>query len=813
MKLVATGHSAERESVPDWSALRRSILDRLMIEKEFEELGVSYTGPPDAKGWRTCWAVDRPETNPSAGVHGKLGLYHDFGTGETLDLFRAALKWQPTRFGRWIDALRYYAERAGVRIGAVPTGKQGRIREAQYLYHQADGAVAYAVFRYRLPNGEKTFSQHPPDGSGGWKFGRGAMDGVAPVPYRLPQLLARPGTQVLIVEGEKDCDRAAELGLVATTNHGGAHAAARTWPHFIAYFRDRDCVILPDNDEPGRNHAIQVAGLLWEVARSIRIVELPGLAAKGDLSDWLDAGGTREELAELIARSEPIDAEFLERETARRRVGSREGNGQRDPVSVEEEWSPPRLNPVPEVPPFPLEVLPVRLAELCREASMSFSCPVDYFAAAAVALAGGVIGQSVALAIKRQWVENPNLYLAIVGAPGTRKTPALKLMARPLYRIDRQLRQIYLDEKKEWEENGKEGAAPVPGHLTIDDTTAEALALAHSENPRGLVVILDELSAWVAGLNAYRQGKGSDKQFWLKLNSGSSVKVTRKNNRESLIIPYPCVTVVGGLTPGMLPAIREGKADDGWLDRILFAYPKPVEFEVWQEHEVDPVLIDDWSFAIERLWACRPQVDPDGHQRPRLVPLSDAARSVWIDWYNRHKREQRDINFDASLRGPWSKLEGFCGRLALIVSLLHQAYDPTIPHFNPGPLDELAVWGATQLVDYFKDHFRQARFDLTRKEEVPDDAQAMLKWFRACEIRGFSRRDARRNFERRFGQDEEALEEALRWLIVHHCVRPRTDPRPEGPGRARSGDFLVNPALWSPVPPPKDDGTGEEEQG
>jgi putative DNA primase/helicase len=69
---------------------------------------------------------------------------------------------------------------------------------------------------------------------------------------------------------------------------------------FCRNFKDSDIVILPDNDEPGRKHKKLVASKLHGVAKRIRILELPGLRPKGDIADWLAAGGTREELLRLI---------------------------------------------------------------------------------------------------------------------------------------------------------------------------------------------------------------------------------------------------------------------------------------------------------------------------------------------------------------------------------------------------------------------------------------------------------------------------------------------------------------------------------
>jgi len=58
---------------------------------------------------------------------------------------------------------------------------------------------------------------------------------------------------------------------------------------------------LQDNDEAGRKHARKVGQNLQQIVEEIRIVSLPGLPDAGDVSDWLELGGTREKLLELSA--------------------------------------------------------------------------------------------------------------------------------------------------------------------------------------------------------------------------------------------------------------------------------------------------------------------------------------------------------------------------------------------------------------------------------------------------------------------------------------------------------------------------------
>ena len=162
---------------------------------------------------------------------------------------------------------------------------------ATYPYRGADGALLFEVVRYE----PKTFRQRRPDGKSGWKWGRGD----APVmPYRLPELLAADASEtVFICEGEKDVESLTTLGSVATTTPGGAEGWNADCSRF---FSDRRVVVLPDNDEPGRKYALAVALSLHGKAKSLRVVALPNLLEKGDVSDFLSAGGTLQDLNRII---------------------------------------------------------------------------------------------------------------------------------------------------------------------------------------------------------------------------------------------------------------------------------------------------------------------------------------------------------------------------------------------------------------------------------------------------------------------------------------------------------------------------------
>ena len=149
----------------------------------------------------------------------------------------------------------------------------------------------------------KGFKQRRPDGKGGWIWNLPLDARHRFLPYRLPELqeAIALGKPVFVVEGEKDVENGrSKLGVVATCNAAGA---GKWSPEHAAYMKDADVVIIPDNDEAGRNHSEDVAASLVGIAGRTRIVTLPHLPPKGDLSDWIDAGGTAEQLWALVEKA------------------------------------------------------------------------------------------------------------------------------------------------------------------------------------------------------------------------------------------------------------------------------------------------------------------------------------------------------------------------------------------------------------------------------------------------------------------------------------------------------------------------------
>lgn len=159
--------------------------------------------------------------------------------------------------------------------------------DCTYVYRNERGEPVHRTVRYRNP---KSFRQQRREGAS-WRWG---LSDTQPLLYRLPELLSSsPETPVFLVEGEKDADRLARLGLVVTT----APMGAKHWrPQFTEWLRGRHVVVLEDNDQEGRARSLHLKTELADAVLTFRVIQFAGLPEGGDVSDWLDAGGTVDRL-------------------------------------------------------------------------------------------------------------------------------------------------------------------------------------------------------------------------------------------------------------------------------------------------------------------------------------------------------------------------------------------------------------------------------------------------------------------------------------------------------------------------------------
>ncbi|MHB1424763.1 MAG: YfjI family protein [Gemmataceae bacterium] len=335
--------------------------------------------------------------------------------------------------------------------------------------------------------------------------------------------------------------------------------------------------------------------------------------------------------------------------------------------------------------PFPIDALPAPLAAFVRNGASALGCDPCYFALPILSVAASMIGNSRTIRLKRDWTEPSVIWAAVVGDSGTLKSPAQRLVVSPVYRIQKELLDIYKKEKAaydavkaEYEQAIKKAkkdskppddvlpAPPTPGRILTGDITIEKLGQLLADNPRGMLVCRDELRSWFASFGRYKgQAGGSDLPAWLEFFRAESVIIDRKTgDRPTLLIPRAAVSVCGGIQPGTLARVLTPEAfESGLAARLLVAMPTG-QRKQWSEAEIVVETQQRYETLLRKLHALKPETDEGGDPEPFVLRLTPEAKQTWIIFYGEWAAKQADA--EGELAAALAKLEAYAARFALI---------------------------------------------------------------------------------------------------------------------------------------------------
>lgn len=225
--------------------------------------------------------------NPSLSVNIETGLFRCFSCDARGDIFTFYQKYKDCDFP---TALHEIGEMAGV-VGSDTKPKV----VATFRYTDEAGNVLY--LKERLEPGRNGRSKEfvfKHLGGDKWILGRGCD----PMLYNLPQVTK--SKYVFVVEGEAKADLLNSWGLVATCLDSGANSPIKN-EHIEILSKLEKVVILPDSDKPGREYASKIASALYDEAKELKVVVLPGLQEAGDIIDWIKTpGNDKPKLLELV---------------------------------------------------------------------------------------------------------------------------------------------------------------------------------------------------------------------------------------------------------------------------------------------------------------------------------------------------------------------------------------------------------------------------------------------------------------------------------------------------------------------------------
>lgn len=605
-------------------------------------------------------------------------------------------------------------------------------RKAAHVWeYVVEGEVVGLTLRWDKPNGKRDEIRPVSRHADGWRLEH--MPTPRPL-FNLSELSAPGGRRVYVVEGEKCVDAAGGLGLApATTSAGGASSARQSdWTPLAGH----DVVILPDADAPGRKYAA-------EVAETLQALDPPAVVRVVDLAPDRDDGS---DVADMVKECRGGEQELKElREKIERLAEETEPLAARPAAAVAKSSTRPKVE---EYEPIPVDALPDAAAELVVDAAKAIGCDQAFVLMPLLAVLGSAIGTTRRIELKADWRPLPIVWPVIVAESGSKKSPGADVTLDLVRDREGDLHDAYAAELGEHEvavelyerskaawrnQKGRDRqaddddpprrpASPVASRVMVEDTTTEALAVALSENPRGLLLAADELNAWLANMDRYAGKGGGDEAFFLKCYSGRSHNVLRRGGGR-LHVRQAALSITGTIQPGVLRrSLSVERKESGLAARMLLAAP-PRRPAKWSEETVSPIVRDCFGQVVRRLYELQPDSDEGGRESSRVVPLDREAKRLWIAFYNSHNEEAAGLVGD--LLAAWSKLEETAGRLALIIHETKVASRQAKPEM----IDADTMSRALRLVAWFKRETRRvygilAENDLDQAARQSDDRLA-----------------------------------------------------------------------------------------
>jgi hypothetical protein len=628
----------------------------------------------------------------------------------------------------------------------LPKSRHGELGEpsARWLYRSAAGELLHYVCRFDPPGRKKEFRAlslwRKPSGRLHWEWL------APPAPralYNLDKIAANPNAAIVVCEGEKSADAAERIFLksVAVASMNGKDGAEKAdWSPLAG----RAILIWPDLDDAGAKYAATVASILTGLGCELKVIDAASLCSiapdggtrepieKWDAADaiaeWSDMGALRRAAVDLAEPYAPAA-----------RINDRDGFV--SSVSPQEEllqnfsqpWPKPKpiTSALPLVPAFAPDLLPDVLRDYVFDVADRMQCPPDFVAVTALCALAAVIGNVVRIRPKSAdpWEVVANLWGAVIGRPSAMKSPAMRAALAPVYALQDSMRKDWEVAQREADidaalseltagEARKKAAKAIKGNdreeakrllaeqagddeeekpcprLIVNDATVEKLGELLNENPRGLLLIRDELPGFLARMES--EEHQSERAFYLEAFNGDGSFTYDRIGRGTVHIENCTVSIIGGVQPARIaPLVRgamTGVTDHGLIQRLqMTVWPDDLPSWTWTDRTPNIRAREAYEAAFRDLHHFSSALD-----RPMVFSFSVSAQELFKTWVTEIQTEARGGKLPSTLESHLLKMPKTVASLALIFELVAGGRD--------GVVGDEATARALDWADYLKAH-------------------------------------------------------------------------------------------------------------
>jgi uncharacterized protein DUF3987/bifunctional DNA primase/polymerase-like protein len=411
------------------------------------------------------------------------------------------------------------------------------------------------------------------------------------------------------------------------------------------------------------------------------------------------------------------------------------------------------------------------------------------------------------------WPIRGIIWTAIVGDPGTAKSPAVSAAMAFPKAIEKIWQADYSGRMKEYEraelaiasrtpkKRGRPPAAeasteqpdfsdpaasePMPAEKPklarkiVNDATTEAIAVILAESPGTAPVLFhsDELVGLIGAMDVYRaRGGNKDRPFFLSAKDGERYAVDRKST-GTLLVPSLAVSILGTIQDDKLSKIASDLSDDGFLQRFALVM-------IQKTGSGDDIPDDAFLDAsVPRLATALTSLDEASY---RLHPgAADELEQIqaFAD------REGRRPDISAGLRTWLCKTPNEFGRYCLAFHLIEWATLDAALEIPPAPLVSraTAVRARRYIQDFLYSHAQHAYGTIMAKGQSDGDVRWVAEYILTRGLQTISAREIGRAYRALRGAEKrQKLLTAMSSLALQDWVRLTNGQR---------GEWKVNPAV------------------
>lgn len=368
---------------------------------------------------------------------------------------------------------------------------------------------------------------------------------------------------------------------------------------------------------------------------------------------------------------------------------------------------------------FPIDIFPEQVTNYMYELRDKLGCNPNYMAGAFLMAASICIGRSKSLIIRDTWREWCVFWPIIIGDAGSKKSPSTKPFLDPIRVIESNLYKEWTAKIKAFSEDVTE-EKPTQPRMYVGDATIEAYVQIHSQNPRGVAIILNEVSGLVK--NSGRYSGGSDIEKYLSAWSYEDISSARKGAGSSSMLYDPFLNIFGGIQPKILTELMTDQLkDNGFWDRFLFVSGNFQTGKITTE-DVSDVTKNDYSSYIHGLYELVSETEfikDNGDLHVDFYRMDNEAAACWFDYNSKIEDMISDTSeLSASTKSAYSKMATYFGRFILLFHMIDKVYIHGAHKLKEGQVSIDSVEKAIRCVKYFMYQYELVSKEVSQEKEA-----------------------------------------------------------------------------------------------